>query len=176
MENTSKNKLVTVEKKEVVAIEDHQNTPKFVPNNNMKTFIDEAMRLNCKSPTKIEESLKRKGIKISQDSYYRWMRDLPAFRDWWDQSWKIFYQTQAHELIEAGVENAKKDHTWWKDMMQFMGLIKPEEPAEVTNNNQFNVMAVAFQKGIEERKLSSPVQNDVGANATDSQNGSSTNN
>lgn len=121
-----------------------QISTKFVPSENQRKWTMTALEMRSSSPTEIADKMG-----MDRSTFYLWLDD-PAFKAWWNATWDKYYEQVKHRIIEAGVKNAEKDHTWWRDMMEFLGLIQPINSAPPVQN-QVNIMANAFSDSAKQR-------------------------
>jgi hypothetical protein len=155
--------VIVKEKKEVQIL---QNSTEFKPNQNQIKWLNTALALQSLSPLDIE-----KECHLSRTTFYVW-RHIPGFNEWFKKEFEYSMEIVRQELIKSGVDNARKDHKWWRDMMVISGVARPEqfEQQEAKPINQVNLMAAAFTKGAAERNVVID-GNSTGAVPPDSQNG-----
>jgi len=157
----SEQQIVPQQPTEITPVKDagivQEKTKKFNPSPIQIEWISAGFRLGTQRASAIALELTKTGSKETTDTtmWYRWKQD-PGFRSWWAEQWTHFYEMEKHMLIDAGMKQATKDHTWWRDMMEYFGLLQPRDinpavPPTASPNTQINIMAEAFMKGAKER-------------------------
>jgi hypothetical protein len=146
-----------------------QKPTSWKPSDKQKLWLHTAMQLRTKMVTKIAAE-----CKVDRGVYYEWCHDGPEFLLWYNKEFDAWLDEIKVELIKSGVKQAETNHSWWRDMMILMGIMKPEqfEQQQTKPINQVNVMAAAFTKSAEERGIA--VDGDItGSVPTASPDGSS---
>lgn len=101
----------------------------FVPTPSMIVWLDNAVELATDSPTAIA-----KASNLTKQTWYKWLKQ-DGFEDWYYENYKRKRRRWLPTLDKIGMQNAKRDYNYWKDMNKKVGDIQDDKP-----NVQVNVL------------------------------------
>lgn len=103
----------------------------FNPTPHMEKWLNTAIEIVSDSPKKIAEE-----SGIDKSSWYKWLKDVPGFEQWYYASYKQKRQRWIPTLDRIGMKQAERgDYNFWKDMRRAAGEVDTDNSTKVQINN-----------------------------------------
>ena len=98
-----------------------QNCADFMPSKSMYKWIDTVIEIGSMSPSRVS-----KASRVHRNTFYYWLT-IPGFQNWFNFEISQWRESVLFELIEIGVEQAKKgNYKYWRSLMTYFGMLPPE--------------------------------------------------
>lgn len=99
----------------------------FKPTASMEKWVDIQVELKTDNIQDIAEK-----CNIDRSNWYKWL-DKPGFEDWYWAEYEKKIRRYRTYLDSIGLQNAKKDYNYWRDMQKFAGRVDKSEPGVQVN-------------------------------------------
>lgn len=107
-------------------------TKEFKPSANQEKFLDAAIQSGEDTIVNIA-----KLAGIDECTYYRWRKE-PGFLEWYDTEYQKGLLANRWRLSAIGMKQARRDHKYWRDMLEVTGILDNQTPTTAIQNNTFS--------------------------------------
>jgi hypothetical protein len=101
----------------------------FDPTPGMRIWLDTAIELQSDNISEIAEK-----CSMARSTWYEWLK-IPQFEDWFFEQYKKKRRRWLPTLDKMGMQNAKRDYNYWKDMRKAAGEDSDKPNVAVQINN-----------------------------------------